>query len=356
MPEDRPSMADLARVVGISTNAVSLALAGRPGVSEATRMEVRRVAKEIGYEPRIPRRVANRLKTVALVFNEGLLYPPAALFFGPVLERLQRELSALDATLLVFGISDAEEKAMRLPGGVNTHPIDGIVALSRFVPEFIDVMQRRAPVVVVDHYDPGHGSDQVLTENERGALLAVKHLVHLGHRDFGFLGRLHDSPSYTERWRGYLAGILAAKDKARSLCECLDAEDDIESLRKFFVGIEQHPTAWFCANDVVAVNLLQLCQEASIRVPEQVSVVGFDDVQLAQSTTPPLTSVHVDAQAYAQRVVAALVHRISHPDAPIEVVRIVPTLAIRGSTAKPDRAFRTEERGLNAEQDGAVMA
>jgi len=87
MPGDRPSTAYLARVVGISTNAVSLALAGRPDVSEATWMEVCRVAKETGYELRMLRRVAKPLKTVALVF-------------GPVREMLQRELSALDATFL----------------------------------------------------------------------------------------------------------------------------------------------------------------------------------------------------------------------------------------------------------------
>ncbi len=189
-----------------------------------------------------------------------------------------------------------------------------------------------APMVLVDHYDSTFPCDKVLTENEVGAFLAVRHLVELGHRLIGFVGEVERTPSYRERWRGYRTAMRRFGLDVPAVWEqtAVTEMDTIESLE----ALSSSPTAWFCANDIYASNVIRFLQDSGLQVPGDVAVLGFDDLPLTLTTSPPITTVHVDAERYARHVVDQLMHRIDTPDAPFLSIRIAPELVLRESTAK----------------------
>ncbi len=325
MSARKPSMADIAHALGISKNAVSLALAGSPGVSEQTRAAVHQMARQLGYR-RKPRRQRS-LRGVALVFNESLLQPPATIFFGPVIQNLQKELARRECILTVFGVSDADERAMRLPAWPPGN-IEVILVLSRFSPEFVRALKARAPVVWMDHYDATVACDKVVTENRHGAFLGVRHLIDAGHTTIGFMGDLQHSPSYAERWEGYRLALESCG--LHPSWQWTEANPDLIAL--FWDGLSDYPSAWFCVNDLLALDLLHLAQERGLRVPNDVAIVGFDDLEPAQATAPAITTVHVDVEYYASRAVEVLANRLDQPDRPSETIRIAPILVIRESS------------------------
>jgi len=332
----RTSQSDIARTLGISKNAVSLALSGNPGVSDETRDAVRKTAEELGYRKKVRQtRSSSQLQTVALVFNEGLLHFPETMFFGPVIQHLQKEFQARGYNLMVFGISDDDEQAMRLPAWP-AGAVQGIIVLSRFGPQFVAALQSRAPIVWVDHYDDSLACDKVLTENRLGAFLAVDYLAKLGHQAIGFFGAVHLSPSYAERLRGYRSALDRHQLTEEASWVWSEADVDSSKIFAFLEGLKHMPTAWFCVNDVLSVNLLRVLQDRGVSVPQEVAVLGFDDLQIAQTTQPGVSSMHVHVPYYATRVGAVLSARLEDPLRPIEVVRIMPTLMVRGSTATTD--------------------
>lgn len=343
MAEHRPRMVDIANRLGISVNAVSLALAGRPGVSAETRRAVESVAKELRYRA-AGRRVAQGGR-IAIVFNELLLHPPATLFFGPVLLHLQRALAQRSYSLTVFGISDREEADLHLPFETPA-PFQAIVLVAGFSSAYVRALQALAPVIWIDHYDPLVPCDKVLTDNCLGAALAVQHLVESGHQAIGFLGDIGHSPSYVERWQGYGLALEHFRADRVDAWEWTTADERFESVQAFWDGLRTYPTAWFCANDILAANLLRAVQARGGVVPDDVSIVGFDDLQLAQTTSPTLTTVHVPVDQLAHRAVDLMARRLDRQEEPKELLRIAPTLIVRESSRTLAPAERRETPSL----------
>lgn len=329
-------MQDIADRLGISKNSVSLALAGDRGVSMETRRKVLAVARELGYSRGRRAQSARGTTAVAVVFQERLLHPPATLFYGPILQFLQQELADRNATLSLFGVSPEDESAERVPPTLRAG-VQGIIVLSRLRSEYLEALAALAPMVLVDHYDSTFPCDKVTTENELGAYLAVRHLVTTGHRAIGYVGEIQRAPSYRERWTGYRAAMARLGLDVRPEWERLTVVE--EAVGGAVSGATTDPTAWFCANDIYASNLVQHLKASGVAVPEDVAVVGFDDLPLTLTTSPSLTSLHVDPRYYAQQVVDQLMNRLEHPDRPGHVLRIAPRLVIRESAPAASLAW-----------------
>ena len=324
-------MADVAKMVGISKNAVSLALSGRAGVSEETRREVVRVASELGYPVRSRPTGTTR---IALAAAQGLFHQPSSDFFGPLLEAVQQDLSQLGYTLSLFVITPEDEAALQIPRSVADGEYSGIVVVSKLSASLLAKLYACGPLVLVDHYDPGLACDQVLTENEVGAHLAVHHLVHLGHRAIGFIGQNSEAPSYVERWRGFRIALERSGLEKNPDWIWQEAQMTALALGAFYDGLTEPPTAWFCVNDVLAMVLVNHLRARNVDIPGQVAVVGFDGLELSLTTNPQLTTVNVDHRYYAHRVAEVLHRRIENPGAPFETIRVIPRLVVRGSTAQ----------------------
>jgi LacI family transcriptional regulator len=330
------SQESIAQAVGVSKNAVSLALAGKPGVSEKTRQRVVQVAEQLGYsKPEIaPRRKARRAQaqTIGIVVRETFLQE--TLFFGPLLAFIQHQVAALGMNTLVHALSPEEEEAVQMPDWLDSQNLSGLLTISKISTKFLDALSRHLPMVLVDHYDPLVACDAVLTANMVGGFVATHHLITLNHDHIGFMGLITSdgAPSNYERAAGYQMALTTnPRCTGPEMC-LLASETDSVTLSKQLDDLSTMPTAWFCANDVVAFHLVRCLRDRGVDVPNDVSVVGFDDLQLATVSEPPLTTLRVDPNLFARRAVDRLVWRMNHPDVAVEHLSIRPTFISRAST------------------------
>lgn len=334
------SQRSIADAVGVSKNAVSLALAGKQGVSDETRQRIIAVANELGYEKKPRRRVSPRPQpktrpAVGMFIRER--YVEEQQFFGPLLAKLQHLVATKGHHTFVHSLSPDDESQERLPPWINEESLGAIMVVSKVSTDYLRRLAHRAPLLLIDHYDPLVASDAVLTDNIVGGYLATEHLWEFGHRRIGFMGYFSRSgaPANYERAFGYqMAMTVLPDDPVSPIVHWVDDEHDETSMRGFLDSLTDPPTAWFCANDLIAFHLVRCLADHGREVPRDVSVVGFDDLPLATLSVPPITTVRVDTSQYAARSVERLAWRLGHKDGPIERVTIRPTLVQRDSVGR----------------------
>ena len=331
------SMADVAARAGVSHQTVSRVVNGHPSVAPGTRERVERAIAELGYRPNIAARalVTGSTRTIGLVTVKINQYGPAQTMLG-----LEKAARAAGLSRCVSSHAHATASAMR--EAVDTfvgQRVDGIVALSTYddAAEALSVLDAPVPLVAVqvggDEERPAVGVDQVA-----GARLATRHLLDLGHRTVHHVAGPQDSQEARGRIEGWRTELEAA---GAPVPEYLRGDWTPSSgyaagrllARRIRAG--EDITAVFLANDQMALGLLAAFHERGIEAPDDVSVVGFDDLPEAPYFTPPLTTVRQDFAELGRRGVQLVLARLRgedlHP-------RAVPAqLIVRASTgaAKP---------------------
>ena len=342
------TLADVAAAVGLSPAAVSLALRGRIGVSEATRARVIQAAETIGYRPAAGSvRQRHQPLTIGLVIKAVHGDSPEAnRFYAPVMAGIEEScrVHRFDLMLATMPV-DQHYYPIEVPRIVTNRACDGLIVvgahLSRATAE---ILRNAPPAILVDAYAEDDCFDSVATDNLGGARMAVEHLLNRGHRNVAILGTEPGAfPSVGQRRRGY-EEVMAEAGLAPIYIDTPYWPPEAAAT----VGIsylQAHPdvTAVFCANDAVAVALLQAARQAGIAVPGRLSVVGFDDIDLAGFVSPGLTTMAVDKVGMGRLAVTLLAHRLELGKECVTQTLVRPTLVLRGSTrvlgtaTRPDR-------------------
>jgi DNA-binding LacI/PurR family transcriptional regulator len=310
------SMADVAARAGVSHQTVSRVVNGHPSVAPATRERVEQAIAELGYRPNVAARalVTGSTRTIGLVTVKINQYGPAQTMLG-----LEKAARAAGYSLSVSILDDATAGAMRdAVDAFVAQRVDAIVALSTYddAAEALSSLAPPVPLVAVqvggDEDRPAVGVDQ-----ETGARLAVRHLLDLGHRTVHHVAGPADSKEARGRiagWRAELEAAGAAVPEplrgdwtpssgyaaGRQLADRIRAGQDV--------------TAVFLANDQMALGLLAAFHEAGLEAPDDVSVVGFDDLPEAPYFTPPLTTVRQDFAELGRRGVQLVLARLRGED------------------------------------------
>ena len=329
-PARRVSMADVARRAGVSGQTVSRVVNASPRVEPATRARVEAAMAELGYRPH---RAARALRT-GRTQTIGLLVSTLATVGNS--RMLQAVADAADSrgyalTVVTLGADGGVAAAFER---LREQGVDGVVVLNE-----ASALARDAPappgleLVVVDApTDPGMAPpyNVVQSDHHGGALQATAHLLSLGHRTVHLLAGPQSSFAAAERERGWRLALADAGAPAPAVVRGdWTAASGYASAAGFAAAPEV--TAVFAANDQMALGAIRRLSEAGLRVPEDVSVVGFDDVADAADYRPPLTTIRQDFDALGERAVAALIGGIEHRQ---RLVETVPTsLVVRASTA-----------------------
>ena len=300
MDNSHISIKDIARVAEVSHSTVSRALHDNPLISAATRARVQRLAAEMGY---IPDAIARSLQTQRTGTIGLAVTSIADPFFSEIVAGIDEVASAQQLSVFVTSSHNDPEREIEVVETFHRQRVDGIiVAASKLGNRYAERLQRiRVPVVLINN----HAAEKhdfiysVSVDNQAGAKLAVQRLLDLGHRRIGYVGLGHQLLSNQHRLEGYqealaAAGITPAPAWVAVAPPGLTGErDDVEMGRQYFPHVwEAGVSALFCYNDRVAVGALMACHEAGIAVPAECSVVGFDDINLAQYVFPSLTTVH----------------------------------------------------------------
>ena len=327
------TMQMIADKLNISKNSVSQALSGKDGVSEATRQLVIKTAKEMGYRYERKRSSASRAtaRRVGLIASEITfsLQP----FFGEMFLSIEREAHRHGISLLIQSVTPSARDGLVLSPFIADRQVDGLLILSHISTAYINkVLEQGIPTVLIDHHDPLNDADAVLTNNRFGAYRAVRHLLELGHRDIGIIGNVRRSPSYQERWEGYLLAMREhglEPPKAHQLIETAEEETAIDQA---LGSLDKRPSAWFCMNDGYAYYVCSSLKKLGFRIPLDVSVSGFDNSHFSQMSDPKITTTHIDRDLFARVAVEQLLRRLERPDDARLEVLLPTTLIVREST------------------------
>lgn len=327
------TLADIAREAGTSASTASRALSGRGYVSEEARNRLREAAERLGYVPNASARAlkqrTSRVVGVAVSDLGNQFYANLAAGIEQTLREAEYQM------VLVSDNSDRKQElacaraflAMRAAGVILT-PADSAAAglLAGHGLSVVEVDRRLADVPC----------DAVVIDNERGAKEATLHLLAQGHRRIALLVADTDWTSDVGRLQGYVAGHDEAGvpvDESLILplgFHAPDAEVRIAAL----IGA-QRPTAIFAANNLLAEHAWQVLRRLRLRLPDDVSLVGFDDVPWMAMVDPAITVVAQPSLEMGRRAAQLLLNRVADPDARPALEILEPTLVVRGSTAPP---------------------
>jgi DNA-binding LacI/PurR family transcriptional regulator len=330
-PGRRPTLETVAARAGVSKSLVSLVLRDSPKVSPARREAVMRVVAELGYRPNAAARLLaeRRSRTVGVLLND--LRQP---WFADMLDGLTPALHAGGKHILlgdgrIDRLMDETLTWSFLDLGVDGLVLAGSVPVSQAVIE----VAGKIPTVAVGGMDPRLPHVDVLAnDNHLGATLAVRHLIELGHRWIAHISGL-PSTAGAVRVRGYEDTMRAAGLGEHILTETGDmTEEGGYRAAVRLLTRPGRPTAIFAANDLSCVGALSAAAALGVRVPGELSLVGFDNSSLARLRALWLTSVDGTAYAMGQQAARMLLARIGRPGAPAQTLLMPPRLEVRGSS------------------------
>ena len=311
----RVTLADVARESGVSAAAVSLAVRGEPGVSRQTRDRVVETARRMGYRG-VSRTAGRRARQVTL----GLIIkappgdaPEVNRFYAPVMAGIEEICRIRDVDLLFAAMPvDAQYYPLEVPRLVTERACDGLIVVGAHLSHGTTaLLEDGSPAILVDAYAEDVGFDSVVSDNVGGARGAVEHLIGRGHREIALVGSDPESfPSILQRRRGYEQAIAEAELRPHIVDVAHYPPEAAAAAALEYVQAHPEVTAAFCCNDDVAVALIQGAQRAGIDVPGGLSVVGYDDVDLARFVTPNLTTMAVDKLEMGRLAVTLLLQRL----------------------------------------------
>lgn len=329
-----PTIREVALRAGVSPTTVSHVINNTRFVSPEARQRVLEVMEVLNYRPNVLARSLRRGETRTL----GLILPDSANPFFAEIARAIEDTAFRAGYNVIFGNSENElEKEQVYVDVLVNKQVDGIifVASGDHSPSLEDLVRNGLPVVVVDRKLTDMEMDTVLTDNLQGGLTVVQHLLELGHRRIACItGPSHLTPS-ADRVIGYRQALETC---GIAIDETIILRGDFHPRSGYQAAAEiirqQRTTAIFLCNDMMAIGALRALAEANLRVPEDISLVGFDDIELASYLTPPLTTIRQDKTALAEAALQLLLQRIAEPGLPART-RVLPTaLVVRQSTRR----------------------
>jgi len=326
---------DLAREAGVGIGTVSRCLNNHPSVSARTRERVLDVVKRLDYQPHThARRLASRrTNSIAAIIPFFTNY-----FSIQVLQGVQDKASELDIDLILYGVNHPSEVEEYLRRSLQRGHLDGVLFISMRFPDtyVMKCHQMRLPVVLIDAYHPEF--DSIRVENKEGAMTATRHLIGLGHRQIAMINASLETLPAQERQQGYRAALLdtglpylreniIVAGAMRQ--DGFNRESGDLAMRQLLPALHRPDpvTAVFVASDIQALGVLDAARKAGVRIPDDLAIVGFDDIELAQHAG--LTTMRQPMHQMGMLAVECLTTRMSSPDGPVTLTTFHPDLVIR---------------------------
>ncbi|MFD0962220.1 LacI family DNA-binding transcriptional regulator [Paenibacillus chungangensis] len=327
----------IADAAGVSKFAASRALSGKSGVSDETREMIVKTALQLGYYNNTLRRKmpiavegrdAPEEGTIIVLFPDVRYQNEESAYWGPIFEGIAAGIAERGLHMITV----TEPTGEGLFHVLNPEAIIGVITIGEVSGGALLEMNRLGmPVVMVDHVDPVHRTDLISADNYGSMHDLMTQLIGKGYRTFQFVGHIAYAHSFRERWTAYEQALLGFGLQAQQDSRLIGEEAErLEQWLPAALGEMQLPDVFVCANDHLAVQLLEACQALGIRVPEQCAVTGFDDT--FPQACPALTTVRVHTEWMGRRATDKLMWRIANRSALPEKVMIYGEPLLRAST------------------------
>lgn len=308
-------LADIAEPLGVSTVTVSKALSGQKGVSEEMREKIIALADELGYkQPSAMRKEAEKTS-----YNLGVLiherhFDKYNSFYLQMYQRVNLKAGSKGCFTLLETVSDEMEETKVLPNLLEEQKVHGIIIIGRLAPAYLDLLEKKAsvPLIFMDFCDHRRDTDAVISDSFYGAYSLTQYLVERGHRDIAYVGTVLSTGSITDRYLGYMKCLMEHGIELRDEWKIDDRYiEDGRVDETNLIQLPQHmPTAFFCNCDLVGSMLVKKLENAGYRIPEDISVVGYDNYLYPGLCDVELTTYEVDIKEMARRAVNNLLKKI----------------------------------------------
>jgi DNA-binding LacI/PurR family transcriptional regulator len=288
------SIKDIAKAAGVSHSTVSRALSDSPLVKAETKARIQRLAREMGYSPDARARslVMGQTRTVGVVVTT--IADP---FAAEVVQGIESTAHDHDYTVILCSSRAEPEREITAVEMLRSKRVDGVIVTSSRIGDlYLEHLERiGVPIVLINNHSEhgGRYTYSVSVDNQHGGHLATTHLIQLGHRRIAYVSRPSDYRSNQERMAGYRQALAEAgiPFEPALVVPGTGRAGGGERALPVLMGLDEPPTAVFCYNDMTAIGLLRAAREAGLSVPQDLAVVGFDDILLASYVCPPLTTI-----------------------------------------------------------------
>ncbi|WP_407333548.1 substrate-binding domain-containing protein [Enterovibrio sp. 27052020O] len=331
------TMKDIAKLAGVSTSTVSHVINKTRFVSDEIAERVNSAAKELKYYA--PSALARSLK-ISRTNTFGMIVTTSTNpFFGEVVKGVERSCYLAGYNLI---LCNTEGDAKRMKASIETlmqKRVDGFILMcSTLEGEYTEVLERLSsvPVVVMDWGPISLPCDKIQDNSLRGGYLATKHLIEKGHKDIGCITGPLIKHQAKMRYEGFKRAMKEAQLPIKSHWVVegdFECEGGYQALEQFQNGASM-PSAIFAGNDMMAMGLMNAAQAHGISVPDDLSIMGYDDIHIAKYMSPSLSTVHQPKYRLGKAAVDALIQRINHKDSERQIVELEPAVVERCSVAQ----------------------
>jgi len=334
------SIKEIAERAGVSIATVSKTINNYPDVNPKTREKILKIAKELNYFPNAVAKslVQKKTNTIGVFFgnnvNSGFDHP----FFLDVISAVREVAGNAGYDLLVFTNKNKERATYTTL--CRERSVDGVVLLltgegKKRTEQLVELQESGIPCLAIDIPLESERCTYVESDNYSGAKTAVRHLIELGHRRIALIGGDEISKTSYDRLRGYQDALMEHQIGVDPGLIRLGYFSKEKAKEEAMSLLEQKPdiSAFFAVSDEMAIAVMQAVQSLGRRIPEDISVVGFDDIKEAEYTAPPLTTIRQDKYGLGSQAASLLLQIIDNPEFPCQPVTLPCQLIARGSTA-----------------------
>jgi LacI family transcriptional regulator len=338
-------MREVAEHAGVSVTTVSHVINNTRPVNPQTRIRVEEAMQTLGYQPNVLARSLRRGVTHTI----GIILPDNANpYFAEVVRGIEDTSFAQGYSVVLCNSDNNLQKEYHYTNVLVEKQVDGIifVAAGLSAENIYALQTRRVPLVLVDRNVPNVQVDNVLADNQLGGWLATHHLIELNHRTIACISGPRGVLVSSKRIQGYRQALQSADLEFAPDCIVIgdfQYQSGYMGAKQLF---KQRPslTAIFACNDLMAIGAYRFAHEHHLHIPEQLSIVGFDDVHLAAYTNPPLTTIHQSKHEMGSRAATLLIERIANQDLEPRQEILETQLVIRGSTTAIPRPEAEKNR------------
>lgn len=294
------TMKDIAACLGISTVSVSKALTGKDGVSSQMRDMIRQKAEEMGYMYSATKSGKESRKfNIGVLVDAHYVQEQSGNFYFKMYQSIVLKLAQNHYSGILEILTEDMLQKMELPKVITDQKVDGIISLGKIEESYLKkVQETNLPLVYLDYYDQNMDIPSVITDNTYGTYMLMDYLIRKGHKKIAYVGDIHATPSILDRYLGYLRGLIEHHLSFREEYVICDRDKRGQYIDP--VLPKDMPTAFVCNCDDIAKMLMEKLTALGYSLPDDISVVGFDNAPIAELTTPGLTTVQVDMDSMTQ--------------------------------------------------------
>jgi len=320
---------DIAKAGNISPATVSLALRDSAVVSEKTKLKVKALAKELNYTPNTIARslVLNKTNIIGVVAQD-ISHP----YMADIINGIQEEAAKHGYLVLFNSISYENDTSLK---ALVERRVDGLIILP--ITRISDDIKRLSgtgfPLVLISRHLPGVETDYVVCDNTRGACEMTNHLVKIGHKNIAYIAYSSGDTTSDDRIAGYKKALEenGLPFKEELFFNVRGEDSNTGAVLSAILGMNEKPTAIFASGDTFAIRIMHELRQRKIRIPEDIAVVGFNNLSFSATTYPPLTTVDHFGNKMGAQAITLLIDRLKNPGSSPQHVIIEPKLIIRES-------------------------